>query len=123
MVDNYIGKDRLDYSQIVFRQLDRIGLLMTQTQNQRIRTTAIEDIFSSLNALEALVFFKLSLEDQNKYLAEKEVLNLRYVKIGASAGRVITYEDNFVWFALIMKYLNKSNLLPKERVSYETGVD
>lgn len=114
-------KDKLDYSQVVFRQLDRVNMLLCNTNTGGYRSVAINDSFSALNALESLVIYRLSDEIRKEYYEKKEKYRINNMSLDYGAGP--HFKTNFIWYNLLMNAINQSNLLPAKRESFETGDD
>lgn len=117
---DFSNKDKLDYAQLVFRQVDRINMLMCQTNTGGYRTAANNNTFQAICALEALIYHRLNKNQQKKYEESKHKLHILPHSVESS---YTSPRQNHMWFGVLMGYINESNLLPAQRTSYETGGD
>ena len=96
MQDYHNRGELLDYPSLVFRQLDRINMLLANSRMVRGNGfdsySSMVNAFSALSGLESLVFYKLNNEDQQSYVKDKKACKISYncmVDLGSLKYNVI----------------------------------
>jgi hypothetical protein len=119
-----LNRDKLDYSNVIFIQLDRINNLFSQVEiNERRGEIVAENtskLFSAIKSLDLMIKYKIPEKIREEYEKEKQEKYINKLNIwtyGIEMNVCCQYLD------LVMKYIFKTNLLPKERTSYQTGDD
>lgn len=114
------NKKKLDYTEIIFRQIDRCNFLFTKSMRSVYGgTSSAPDTYLAVHTLHSLVSQKFSKADKVAYYDKMMQLGLLY----RSPESNFDYQKILLWYDILMFYISNSNLLPRERVSYETGVD
>lgn len=112
-------REKLDYGSILFRQLDRINMLFTETgvltSGGLNRNFCYQNTYSALGALESSVKFKLGDELKSDFLKEKKKLGLEDFDIFQCDAT-----SNLKYYDLLMSYISKAGLLPAPRETFSS---
>lgn len=101
---------KLDYSQLVFLQINRLGFEITNFNSgsprdfEHNKKYARENISFGLSFLESMIIYQLSEKERENYYSEKKRIVENLPKL----------------FDLLMKYLPKTNIMPAVRRTIET---
>lgn len=123
-MENMLKGDRINFASVLFIQLDRINHLFSEieifTERGYVVNANTSRAFAAIKSLDLMMRYKLSEEERKKFeneLKEKEINKVTITSHGLQITDCISYLD------IVMKYIFKTNLLPKERVTYETEVN
>jgi hypothetical protein len=116
-------RDKLDYAEIIFRQMNRVSELFCEIvvpfgDGGKNYSMPAKNCFGGIVALESLIKYKLPQDVREKFLEGKIKIGLKKFNIGSDDTTGLI---NQAYFDLVMEYIFKSNLLPSERSSYKTG--
>jgi len=125
-METMIKREKLDYSDIIFRQLDRINELFSEADinsdklGDRVICLGSGKIYNAIACLDAMIRFKLTPEDRENMKKTKEECKISSIVAWQDS---IEHQVNFTYLNIVMDYIFKSGLLPAERTSYSTGGD
>jgi hypothetical protein len=119
--------NELDLPKVLFLQLNRINYLFSEFYSGDPRSAMATDhlmrinIFGAISVIEPIIVSNLS-EKHSKEYSEEKTKTIKLIPNNKPEGSC-TYMSLINWYSLLTQYLFKTNLLPKKRVSYQTGDD
>jgi len=117
--------NELDLPKVLFLQLNRINYLFSSFYSGDPRSALTTEhlmrtnIFGAISVIEPIIINNLSKNESEEYYDEKN--KIIKIKTTVRPESTINYMSLINWHSLLNQYLFKTNLLPKKRVSYETG--
>jgi hypothetical protein len=113
MAEEYGRQNRLDFSQLVFKQVDRINELFVMCGIDVPTATASQSIYSGILALESMLIPKLSFENKQKYEEDK-----KKAKIDSNVPWDL--DNVHATYRLLMSYLSQTGMLPARSQGFKS---
>jgi hypothetical protein len=123
-MQNTLKREELDYPSIIFRQLDRINELFCgmsiNSERQSIIAHNTSNAYNAIKSLDSMIKYKLPEKERKEFEDKKQEQGINSLVIHKEG---IDFKITYSYLDLVMEYIFKTNILPKERVNFTTGDD